>query len=447
MVKLKDIPQLISKTWKFITEDLWRISSTDEISAKKLRGYNFLKVISLSIRRFQEDGLQNRASALTYSSLLSIVPLLAVLFSIAKGFGFNNIIQSQLFDYFPGQKEVLTTVFEYIDTYLQQAQGGIFVGIGLVLLLYTVLNLISNIENAFNMIWQVNKGRSYYRQITDYFSFFLLFPVFMICSAGLSIFMSTIFDTMKDYDLLTPVVQSIMNFAPWVITIFTFTFLYIFMPNTKVQFKHAFYAGIVAGAGFQIFQYLYINGQIWVSKYNAIYGSFAVLPLLFLWMQLSWVICLLGAEIAYASQNIRSYEYEADSKCISRRYKDFLTLLILTLIVKRFEKGEKGPTPEEISIDYKIPIRLTHDILFYLCALHIINEIKDDEDDDSTNYQPALDINQITIGFLLSRIDLHGSENFKVDKEDEFSSEWEAVLKSRTDMYDSENQSILLKDL
>ena len=445
MIKLSKIPQLIVSGWRFLTEDLWRVSAADNISAKRRRSYNFLKVITLSSRRFQEDHLQSRASALTYSSLLSIVPLLAVLFSIAKGFGFNNIVKSQLFDYFPGQKEVLVTIFSFIDTYMEQAQGGVFIGIGLILLLYTVLNLISSIESAFNKIWQVKKGRSYYRQITDYFSFFLLFPVFLVCSSGISIFMTTIFDTLKEYEELTPVFQSIMNFAPWVLTIFAFTFLYIFMPNTKVHFRHAFYAGIVAGTGFQIFQYLYINGQIWVSKYNAIYGSFAVLPLLLLWLQLSWVICLLGAEIAYASQNIHSYEYEADSKNVSRRYKDFLTLLILTLIVKRFMKGEKGLTPEEISGNYKIPTRLTHNILFYLCELHVINEIKDE--DEASYYQPALDINQITMGFLLSKIDTHGFENFKVDKEIEFQPEWNAILRSRNDMYSSENQSILLKDL
>ena len=445
MIKFSNIPQLIASFWKFLTEDLWRVSAADIISAKRRRSYNFLKVITLSLRRFQEDNLQNRASALTYSSLLSIVPLLAVLFSIAKGFGFNNIIESQLFDYFLGQKEALVTIFAFIDSYMEQAKGGVFVGIGIILLLYTVLNLISSIESAFNKVWQVNKGRSYYRQITDYFSFFLLFPVFLICSSGISIFMSTIFETLKEYEELTPVFQSIMNFAPWMLTIFAFTFLYIFVPNTKVHFRHAFYAGIVAGTGFQIFQYLYINGQIWVSKYNAIYGSFAVLPLLLLWLQLSWVICLLGAEIAYASQNIHSYEYEADCKNISRRYNDFLTLLILTLIVKRFMNGEKGFTPEEISVSYKIPIRQTHIVLFYLCELHLINEIKDEN--EASYYQPALDINQITIGFLLSKIDTHGSENFQVDKEIEFQPEWEAILKSRKDMYSTENQSILLKNL
>jgi membrane protein len=216
------------------------------------------------------------------------------------------------------------------------------------------------------------------------------------------------------------------------------------MPNTKVKFKHAFYAGILAAIGFQVFQYLYINGQIWVSKYNAIYGSFALLPLLLLWMQLSWVICLIGAEIAYAGQNVQNYEYETDSKTISRRYLDFVTLIIVNLIIKRFEKGEKPYTDIEISAHYKIPIRLTKRVLYLLMDIGIINEVKDD--DHYSNYQPAMDINQITLECLFSKIDRYGSENFKIDWQHNFHPEWKVILQSRVDMF-LNKKDLLIKDL
>ncbi len=443
MLKLKDIPHQIVKLWKFVTEDVWRVIPS-ELSATKKRGYNFLKVVSLAIRRYQEDDLQSRASALTYSTFLSLVPLLAVLLAIAKGFGFRNIVESQLFDYFPGQKEFLSEAFTYVDSYMNQSKEGVFIGMGILLLLYTVFNLISSIENTFNQIWQVSKGRSYGRRITDYFSVFLLLPVFLICSSGLSIFLNTAFNTLKNYEYFTPIYEAVITIIPIIVTVFTFTALYIYMPNTKVQFKHAFYAGIFSGITFQIFQYIYISGQIWVSKYNAIFGSFALLPLLLLWMQLSWVICLLGAEITYAGQNVRDYEFEADSKKITRRYFDFLVLTIAALIVKRFEKGLPSYTSDEISADYKIPIRLTNRILFYLIELEIINEVKDE--DQFPNYQPALDINKISLGYLFSKIDQYGSENFKVDNDIEFRSEWDAIVKSREDMF-SANKDVLLKDL
>ncbi len=444
MIKFSEIPEKIRTFIKFITEDVWRITDS-EVSIKQKKGYNFMKIVSLVVRRFTEDDLSNRASALTYSTLLSLVPLLAVLLSIAKGFGFHNIVESQLFDNFPGQREILTQTFDFVNLYMEQTKEGLFVGLGLILLLYTVLNLISGIEDNFNMIWQVKKGRPYYRKFTDYFSVLLLLPFFLVFSSGFSIFISTMIDSIDRYEFIGPVYQYIIRFTPALVSIIAFTFLYIFMPNIKVKFIHALYGGIFAGLSFLLFQYIYINGQIWVSKYNAIYGSFAFLPLLLLWLQLSWLICLIGAEISYASQNIQTYAFEADSKNISRRYYDFVILSVATLIVKRFEKGHPPYTADDISINYKIPVRLTHRIIFDLQELDIINEVKEN-DDRETYYQPALDINKISVGYLFEKIDKKGSENFKIDNDIEFKNEWEAVLKSRNIILEN-NKDLLLKDL
>jgi membrane protein len=327
---------------------------------------------------------------------------------------------------------------------MQQTKDGLFLGLGLLLLFYTVFNLISGIENTFNMIWQVSRGRTIVRRLTDYFSTFLFLPVFLVCSSGISIFFATTFKTLKYYQLLAPIYEIIITIAPWIISIFAFTGLYMFMPNTKVKFKHAFYAGILAAIGFQVVQYLYISGQIWVSKYNAIYGSFALIPLLLLWVQLSWTICLIGAEISYAGQNIQNFEFENESKNISRRYLDFLTLTITTLIVKRFEQEVKPYTAMDISFEYKIPIRLTKRILYHLIELDVIHELKND--DDYPYYQPAIDINKITLEYLFTKIDRHGSENFKVDNKHIFHPEWEAILQTREDMF-LKNKSLLVKDL
>ncbi|MDL2323392.1 YihY/virulence factor BrkB family protein [Bacteroidales bacterium OttesenSCG-928-A17] len=442
-MNFKSIPENIKKLWFFISEDMWRVVPS-EISKEKQRGYNVIKIITLAIKRYQEDHLQRSASALTYSTFLSVIPLLAVILAIAKGFGFENIVESQLFEYFPGPKNILEKGFDMVDSYMAHTKDGVFLGIGLVVLFYTVFNLISSIENIFNIIWQVPKGRSVFRRFTDYFSVFLLLPILLVCSSGVSILLATTFETVKEYVFLAPIYEVIIAVTPVVIAIFIFTALYMYMPNTKVRFKHAFIAAIFAGIAFQAFQYLYISGQIWVSKYNAIYGSFAFIPLLLLWIQLSWVICLIGAEIAYAGQNVQNYEFEQDSKNISRRYLDFLTLSILTLIVKRFETEEKPYTTSDISNKHKIPIRLTQSILYNLVDLGIIIEIKDK--DTFTTYQPAVDINMITIAYLFTKIDRYGSENFKVDNKKEFSEEWEAILESRKDMF-PEDKNILLKDL
>jgi Predicted membrane protein len=442
-MKIKDIPKKVEKFWKFITVDMWRISSYD-LSKKKRRGYNVLKIVYLAAKRFKEDDLQRTASALTYSTFLSLIPLLAVILSIAKGFGFDNIMQSQLMQYFPGQREFLDKAFSFVDSYMAHTKGGLFLGLGIILLIYTVYNLLSTVESAMNSIWQVQKGRTIGRKLTDYMSILILLPILLFFSSGLSIFMTTAYDTISDFTFLAPVYKVLINILPFIFSVMTFTLLYKFMPNTKVKFKYAFFAAIFASIGFLVFQYLYVNGQIWVSKYNAIYGSFAFIPLLLLWLQLSWVICLIGTQLTYLEQNIETFDFETESKNITHRYYDFLILTIVTLIIKRFAECQPAFTASEIAKHTKIPIRLTTHILYRLVDLGILNEVKDE--DEFPNYQPAIDINHITVKFLFNKLDCSGSENFKVDNEEEFRKEWDVIIQSRQAAYD-EYKDVLIKDL
>ena len=314
------------------------------------------------------------------------------------------------------------------------------------MLLWTVLNLVSNIEITFNRIWQVKKGRSMYRKITDYFSMFLLMPILIVVSGGLSIFVGTMLKSMADFVLLAPILKFLIRLIPFVLTWLMFTGLYIFMPNTKVKFKHALISGILAGSAYQAFQFLYISSQLWVSKYNAIYGSFAALPMFLLWLQISWTICLFGAELTYAGQNIRNFSFDRDTQNISRRYRDFISILIMSLIAKRFENNETPYTAEEISEEHRIPIRLTNQILCQLQEIHLIHEVVTDQKSEDIAYQPSIDINQLNVALLLDRLDTYGSEDFKVDKDEEFSEQWKVLLDSREEYYKKASK-VLLKDL
>ena len=440
------INAFLSWTIHFITYDIWRITE-NEVSGLKEIYINIIKTIILAVRGFRSENLQTKAAALTYSTLLAIVPLLAVLIGIAKGFGFQGTVRQELYTYFPGHELELDKAFEFVESYLAEAQGGIFIGVGLILLFYTAINLISSIEDTFNDIWQIQKSRPWYRKLSDYLALFLVLPVLMTASSGLSIFMSTLQNSfLGQYLFFTPLMELSLHIIPYIITTLAFTGLYVSLPNTKVKFINGLVAGFIAGCAFQLFQYIYISGQIWVSKYNAIYGSFAALPLLLLWLQLSWLICLFGAELSYASQNVKKFSFERDSKNISRRYKDFLTLLIASLIIKRFEKGEKPYTADELSDAYRIPIRITTQILYLLKELGIIIEVNYGNDDRVAYYQPAIDVNKITVSYLLTRMDKQGSENFKIDTKQLFNKEWKALLKTREDMIKA-NDNILLKDL
>ena len=162
------------------------------------------------------------------------------------------------------------------------------------MLFWTILSLTYNIERTFNYIWQVKKPRTLYRKMTDYFSILLLLPLLIVLSSGLTIFMSTMVKNMEDFVLLAPLMKFLVRLIPFILTWAMFTGLFVFMPNTKVKLKYAIIPGIIAGTAFQAFQYLYIGSQIWVSRYNAIYGSFAAIPMFLLWAQISWGICLLS---------------------------------------------------------------------------------------------------------------------------------------------------------
>ncbi|MEG0949526.1 MAG: YihY/virulence factor BrkB family protein [Bacteroidales bacterium] len=432
------------KLWHFFSYDIWRITE-EEVSGSRHFLVNIAKTIILSIRFFLSDRLQEKASALTYNTLLAIVPILALVLAISRGFGFQNLLEQQLLEYFPGQEKMITFAFKFVNNYLQQAQNGIFLGIGLLFLLWAVISLIGNIETVFNHIWQVKRSRNLLRKVTDYISMILVIPVLMIASSGLSIFVSTSIKLPYFQFIFDPIIMLVMRIAPYVITCLLFTVVYIAIPNTRVRFRNAFWAGLVAGIAFQIFQYFYINGQIWVAKYNAIYGSFAALPLLLLWVQLSWLICLFGAELAYASQNIRNFNFEQDTNNISRRYYDFITLLIATLVVKRFEKQLPPLTTEEITSNYQIPSKLTAQILGRLADIGILCEVVN-ENEKIHAWQPAMDIHQISVGLVMQRIDEQGSEDFKVDRDYLFSKEWQVLVENRKEQMNKAN-TILLMDL
>ena len=218
------------------------------------------------------------------------------------------------------------------------------------------------------------------------------------------------------------------------------------MPNTKVKFMNALIAGIVAGTAYQIFQIVYISGQLWITKYNAIYGSFAALPLLLLWLQLSWNIVLMGVELSFSLQNIRKFYFEKETKNISRRYNDFFTILITSLIAKRFATEKLPLTADEISEKHAIPIRLTHQIIDLLQDLKVISPTPWSEDEEIMAFQPAFDINLMTVKSLMEKVDTYGSEDFRIDTDSKFKSQWEALMNSRKSLYSIEGDA-LLKDL
>lgn len=391
----------------------------------------------------------NMASALTYSTFLSIVPMFAVVFAIARGFGFENLVIGQIGNYIHQKSEVFNLLVGFVDSYLNNTKNGIFVGVGLVLLFWTVINLIINIEYSFNRIWEIKKSRKLTKKLIDYFSIFIIFPVFLILSSGFSVFLATVFRDIQDYVILSSLIKFLIKLAPYIITWMMFTGLYLYMPNTKVQLKYALISGIIAGTAYQIFQMIYINSQIFISNYNAIYGSFAALPMLLIWLQISWTICLVGVEITYLGQNVQNFDFEEDTRNISRRYSDFVCILFMSLIVKKFTRGNEKPyTATQLSSETKTPARLTQKVLNKLVQLELIHQCdcKGRGKNEEIGYMPSKDVSVMSVGSVIRALDCDGSEKFKIDIEGKYEKQWKSLRDVQRQYYKSCDE-ILLKDI
>ncbi|SNU03045.1 membrane protein [Prevotellaceae bacterium MN60] len=430
---------------QFFQTDIWRINQ-DDVSPLKFLFLEIAKKLVLAVRFFTTKRVMQKASALTYSTLLAIVPITAVVFAIARGFGYNKYIEVWFRDAFESQPQVAEVIIGFVNSYLVHTKSGVFLGIGLIFMLYTVLMLVSNVEDSFNEIWQVKKPRSIFRTFTDYIAMFFLFPIIIVLTSGISIFMATIADSMPDFLLLGPAMRFLIDLLPYVLMSGMFIALYIFMPNTHVKPINAVVPGILAGFAMQGLQIFYIHSQMFLSSYNAIYGSFAALPLFMLWLQISWTICLFGAELSYTNQNLDYYDYDANTGEISHRYQILLNALLLSRICKRFANGQKPLTALELSKQTTIPIRIVNDLLFEQMQAGLIIEITVDEKGETSCFMPAEDIKNLTLGAMIDRMESFGQWKIDLDVSKLFSEQWGKAMELRS-IYLRETRQILVQDL
>lgn len=434
------------RVWRFLTHDIWSYTNDD------VRGIyrwlmNVFKSLYLSIRFFIADRIFEKASALTYYTLLALVPIVALLIGLANGFGLQTYIKTSLQALFPGQQDITDYLFTFAVNYLEHTKTGVVMGIGVIMLIYVIYSLIGNVETVFNQIWQQKKGRTTIRRITDYLSIMLLVPIFLVITSGSQILLQTYAKTdFYSYEF-SQTLLSVLKWAPYALTIVAMTFIYIVIPNTKVKFVNALVAALIAGSVFMLFQGWFISGQIWVSKYNAIYGSFAAVPLLLLWIQMAWVICLYGAELSYASQNVQNFNFEEDMQNISRQYNDFLTMLVASAIYRSFSLQQPAPTTEEVSHSLQLPSKLVGSIIANLSERGIIRETVDvKRKNDQHTWIPGRDISTYSIASLEDELDTFGITDFKYKYSQIYHQEWETMEAMRHAAYES-GKNHLLKDI
>jgi membrane protein len=417
---MNSIGALFTRAADFAKQDIWRIRRT-ELPPGKFFFINLLRVLILSVRGFDEDKCQLRASALTFYSLVSVVPVAAMAFGIAKGFGFEKILEAQLQEKLAGHEEVINNIIRFSHSLLENTKGGLIGGIGLVVLFWAVIKVLGQIENSFNDIWGIKEERTLGRKFGDYLSVMLVAPILLIVSSGVAVFVTTqvnlIIEKIAILGAFEPLMLLLLKLFPFAIVGSLFTFLYIFMPNTNVRLSSGLIAGVIAGSIFQIAQWIYITFQVGAAKYNAIYGSFAALPLFLAWLQLSWLIVLYGAELSFAYQNVDTYEFEPDARQASHRFRTLLSLQIAHYLIKKFAAGETSPTNRQISGDLGIPIRLVNEILFDLVESGIVCETQT-ERQKVQGFQPARDISNLTIQNTIDAMESRGINTLPIAHDD-----------------------------
>jgi len=404
------IGKRLQRTADFIKHDIWRIRRT-KLPPGKSFFINLLRVLILSVRGFDEDKCSLRASALTFYSLISIVPVVAMAFGIAKGFGFEKMLEEQLRGKLVGHEDILVKVMQFSHSLLENTRGGLIAGIGVVVLFWAVLKVLGQIEYSFNDIWGIKERRTIGRMLADYLSIMLICPVIVILSGSMTVFITTqvtlIIRKIAFIGTFGSVTFLFLKLLPYTLLWGLFTFLYIFMPNTKVRFSSGLLAGVIAGTIFQVVQWGYIAFQIGVAKYNAIYGGFAALPLFLGWLQLSWLIVLYGAELSFAHQNVDTYEFEPDARQASHRVRTLLSLHITRHLIKNFIRRGRPLTDSDISNQLEIPIRFVNEILYDLVKSRIIS-VTETEKDGQRGYQPAIDVNELSIQCVVDAMEERG---------------------------------------
>ena len=436
---------LIKRINHFFTHKLWRVR-LDKLNKKQGFLLRQLRIFSLATNGFNEDKCLLKATALTYYTLFSIVPIIALAFAIAKGFGFQDTLQEDLLLKFNDQKDILQQAFVYADKMLANTKSGLIAGVGVVLLLWSVIKLLSSIENSFNEIWEIKRDRTWVRKITDYLSIMLIGPIFIILSGGLTISIKTGLDNAaSNVSLVSPMEFVFLKIFAFALIWGMFIFLYMALPNTKVTFKGALMGSFVAALFFELLQWAYVSSQIGVASYNKIYGSFAALPLFLIWIQYSWFVVLFGAELTFAHQNVDHYELETDISNISDRYKRVIALMIANLVVKNFNEGKTALTSIEIANKLDLPLRLARVIINEFTETKVFNEVKMLTDKE-IGYQPGISDSKLTVKFIIDKLDERGVNQLPIEDSKELETV-NRLMKEMDDVLNTTKGNMLVKDL
>ncbi len=383
------------------------------------------RLLFYTARGLVEHGTLVRSAALTFYTLMSIVPVAAVIFAVVKGFGLTETLLDNLYGIFPQHPEVIEYLIGFAERALARTQGGVVAVVALVTLFWAVIRAFASIESAFNNIWEVKTARSLTRQYSTYITIVVVVPLLWAATRALGLYV----------DAQLGLGSSAWSFvvskcAVLVMTWLIFAVLYTAIPNTKVRFRSALTAGVVAGTLFMLFQWGYVYLQRWMTSYNAIYGSFAALPLFLIWMQTSWQILLFGGELSFAYQHIARFAEERESLRISYDRRRRAMLAVMVVAARRFCAAQGSTGPEEIRGQLGLPTRLVNDLLYELAKAGMLAPVASEDAEHEVRFVPARDLTSLTLCDVIDAVETQGDATFAPSRAPEIgrvNEEWSRI--------------------
>ena len=359
--------------WNFVSRDAWNLDSSNARRHGVLA--RIVRVVHLLYRGYLDDDLTIHATSLTYCTLTSLVPILAVVLALMRGFGMGDDMLTGILEK-PWYAQLPTGMQDFVRTILDIVTRTNFFALGwiaLIIFIMTAVFLLSNIERSFNRVWGVDKERNIFRQITNYTCVLVFVPLLIGCVVAVRT--NLVIQTIKAGQWTVPV-------GTWGAYAFSFLalwaaifFLFMFVPNTQVRFSPAAWASLVTTVVFAGWMHVFTVMQVGVAKYNYIYGAFAAIPIFLFWLYITWVIWLLGAEFAFALQYSDTYQLEHAAESASMRSRVLLSVLVVHEAARAMREGGDFHA-DELAKRHTIPTRLVHAVVRQLCELNILAKLE-----------------------------------------------------------------------
>ena len=443
---MKKIFIYYKKAFRFVTRDVWQadVRKYNRPGAYSIRQ---LRIFLITLKGAKEDKVPLHSAALTFYTLMAVVPIAATLFALAKGFGISEQLNQVLGNAFPNQDDVIEQITVFAENAINNTKSGWLGSLGIVFLLWSVIKVMNHIEVSFNHVWQVKRNRSWARKFTDYLAVIIVAPFFFVFSSSISLNIRyNVGSWFEGVPLLEHAGHLFGTLIPFALVYIMLTVLYVIIPNTKVKVMPAFWGAVFAGTLFQLMQNLYIYTQISVSKYSAIYGAFAALPLLFLWVNISWQLVLLGAELSFAYQNVERYRYEMMAGRISVYQRKLAALVVMQEIARNFANNKLPYTITGLSEQLDLPYRLVSNTINELLQCRFITEVVMDKKGRDNAYQPAFDVHKLTVGLLVHSIDDLGQSPLSKSASTDMAT-FNRILSEQAAIFDASPDNKLLIDL